>query len=158
MRPGACSSERSKTLSAIGLFVPFVLLGAPAAWYWCGNAAADDVEPARRRSGLGFEPPFVLRPIGRVVRVPDPGLVFIDCDSTGGMARGVRLEVFDQQSGVLTARKRSADDMPEGTATIEVIRVMPGYVECGVVRREPSVGVNIGDLVIKRPTAARRRE
>jgi hypothetical protein len=60
-------------------------------------------------------------------------------------------EVYDQLTRIpaLGNAEQGLSDanMPEGKASIEVIRILPGFSECRVIRRKPGYGVNIGDLI-----------
>jgi hypothetical protein len=106
----------------------------------------------------GGNDPFLRRFDGRVVRVLQTDTLIIDLGAGDPVTNGTALEVYDAQTGLPVARAARGTDLPQGKATVEVIRVMPGYSECRVIRREAGVALNIGDLVVKNPSGIRRPE
>jgi hypothetical protein len=91
------------------------------------------------------------KPDGRIVRVPDNNTVVIDLGVGDQLVQGMNFEVYDQQSGIPALGDGMPEgDMPEGKASIEVIRMRPGYSECRVIRRLPGKGIMIGDLIVQR--------
>jgi hypothetical protein len=96
----------------------------------------------------GTNEPTVQKPDGRIVRVPDTHTVVIDLGAGDQIVEGMTFEVYDQQTRIPALGDGMREgDMPEGKASIEVIRILPGYSECRVIRRKPGYGVNIGDLI-----------
>ena len=99
------------------------------------------------RTGLRW----IDKPDGRIVRVPDNNTVVIDLGVGDQLVQGMTFEVYDQQSGIPALGDGMREgDLPEGKASIEVIRMLPGYSECRVIRRLPGKGIMIGDLIVQR--------
>ena len=46
--------------------------------------------------------------------------------------------------------------LPLGKATLEVLRIGPGFSECRVIRAEPGHVLTQGDLVVQVPDGAQR--
>ena len=99
----------------------------------------------------GTNEPTIQKPDGRIVRVPDTSTVVIDLGTGDQIVEGMTFEVYDQQTRIPALgnaeQGMSENNMPEGKASIEVIRILPGYSECRVIRRKPGYGINIGDLI-----------
>jgi hypothetical protein len=100
---------------------------------------------------VGTNEPTIQKPDGRIVRVPDNNTVVIDLGIGDQLVQGMTFEVYDQQSGIPALgdaeHALGNADMPEGKASIEVIKMLPGYSECRVIRRKPGYGIVIGDLI-----------
>jgi hypothetical protein len=91
----------------------------------------------------------VQKPDGKIVRLPGNNLAVINLGLGDQIVQGMTFEVYDKHQGVpaLGADGAREGEMPEGKASIEVIRILPGYSECRVIRRKPGYGINIGDLI-----------
>lgn len=90
----------------------------------------------------------IQREDGEITRVPNMTTVIINRGSGDQIVRGMTFEVYDRQSGIpALGDGMRPDEMPEGKASIEVIRTGPGYSECRVIRRKPGYGLIIGDLI-----------
>jgi len=96
----------------------------------------------------GVSEPTIQKPDGRIVRVPDTNTVVIDLGTGDQIVEGMTFEVYDQVTRIPAMGDGMREgEMPEGKASIEVIRILPGFSECRVIRRKPGYGVNIGDLI-----------
>ena len=78
----------------------------------------------------------------------------IDLGVGDGLTPGTTFEVYDSQTGVPAPDAAGGRGVPPGTATIEVVRIAPGYSECRVVRRAPRATINMGDLILKHPPSS----
>ena len=94
--------------------------------------------------------PTLRRPDGRIVRVRTMDEVIIDRGIADQLTLGTPFEVFDQHTGIPATSGVTNGDLPDGKATIEVVRMLPGYSECRVIRRTGGAAVSIGDLIVKR--------
>lgn len=96
----------------------------------------------------GVNEPTIQKADGKIVRVPDTSTVVIDLGVGDQIVEGMTFEVYDQQTRIPALGDGMREgDMPEGKASIEVIKMLPGASECRVIRRKPGYGVNIGDLI-----------
>jgi hypothetical protein len=107
-------------------------------------------ELSRRLKGIraGTNEATIQKEDAHIVRVPDNNTVVIDLGIGDQLVKGMTFEVYDQQTGIPALGDGMREgDMPEGKASIEVMRMLPGYSECRVIRRKPGYGLVIGDLV-----------
>jgi hypothetical protein len=86
------------------------------------------------------------KPDGRIVRVMESGTVIINLGAGDAAAPGMTFEshgdhtsIPDPGSGV------RAVSPPPGKASIEVVRILPGYSECRVTRLTSGEGIDVGD-------------
>ena len=98
---------------------------------------------------VGVSEPTIQKADGKIVRVPDNDTVIIDVGLGDQIVQGMTFEVYDWQAGVPALGDGMREgDMPQGKASIEVIRMGPGYSECRVIRRTPGYGLVAGDLCV----------
>jgi hypothetical protein len=130
--PG-CQPDRSATRRAIAPATPPIGTSSGAATTRLVRDGAGD--------------PFLKKADGHVVRVPDVDKVIIDLGVGDNVSPGMTFDVYNSHEEVPPAGVA-------GKATMELVRIAPGYSECRIIRRTPGVGVNIGDLVVKRAVAS----
>ena len=114
------------------------------------GSAPPSVQPVRIAPG----PDDARNPDGRVVRVGKVDTVMIDLGLGDHIRQGTTYEIFDANAGIPAAGAGRAKRGPGGKATVEVIRIAPGYSECRVIRRTPGEAVAVGDLIVGRPPPA----
>lgn len=115
-----------------------------------GGRHAAGSAPAQTAPAQPAKAPVQER-VTRIIRVPDTSAVVIDLGMEGAIAPGTTFEVYDVHTGAPgRGNGMPLTDVPPGKATIEAVRIMPGYSECHVTRRTPGEGFNIGDPVIER--------
>ena len=105
----------------------------------------------RRLKGIRVESneSTIQKADAKIVRVPDNQSVVIDLGLGDQIVQGMTFEVYDWQAGVPALGDGMREgDMPKGKASIEVIRMGPGYSECRVIRRTPGYGLVVGDLAV----------
>jgi hypothetical protein len=91
----------------------------------------------------------IQKPDATIARVPDNDTVVINRGLGDQIVQGMTFEVYDWQAGVPALGDGMRDgDMPKGKASIEVIRMGPGYSECRIIRRTPGYGLVVGDLCV----------
>jgi hypothetical protein len=92
----------------------------------------------------------IQKPDGEIVRLPGNNLVVINLGLGDQVVQGMTFEVYDKNIGVpaLGADGTREGDMPTGKASIEVVRILPGYSECRIIRKEPGYNLVQGDLVV----------
>ena len=102
-----------------------------------------------------------LRPVGtkenpvrqedaEVVRVPGNGTVYINIGSGQQVSPGLTFEVYDRISGVPAIGPSGTSDegtLPQGKASIEVVRPGPGQSECRIIRVTPGQSIVERDVV-----------
>ena len=87
---------------------------------------------------------------GEVVRVPGRDNVFINLGKGDQISPGMTFEVYDRFSGVPELGPDGTNpegEMPQGKASIEVVRVGPGQSECRIVRLTQGQSVIERDVV-----------
>jgi hypothetical protein len=108
-------------------------------------------EVTRRLKGIrvGTNESTIQKADARIERVPDNDTVVINLGLGDQIVAGMTFEVYDWQAGVPALGDGMREgDMPKGKASIEVIRMGPGYSECRVIRRTPGYGIVVGDLCV----------
>jgi len=86
---------------------------------------------------------------GQVVRVPTSDLVHINLGLGDQIVQGMTFEVYDKITGIPALGEGDREgDMPEGKASIEVIRIGPGHSEARVIRRQPGQAIVQGDHLV----------
>ena len=91
-----------------------------------------------------------MREAGHITRSPGNNVVFIDLGEGQEISPGLTFEVYDQRKGLpqLTQGSSPTPQLPDGKASIEVLRVLPGTAECRVIHVEPAMTIAEGDLIL----------
>ena len=100
-----------------------------------------------------------IAPSGEIVRMPGRDIVVINRGLGDGLAQGMTFEAYDKRGGVPAGNAMlpaGRGGLPPGKATLEVIRIGPGFSECRVIRTEPAHALTQGDLVVQVPDGAQR--
>lgn len=92
---------------------------------------------------------------GEIVRVPGNDNVFINLGQGDQISPGLTFEVYDRFAGVPalgpdggTGNPDEAEDsLPQGKASIEVVRVGPGQSECRIIRQTRGQSVVERDII-----------
>ena len=89
---------------------------------------------------------------GRITKVPGGGTVYINIGQYNSVTPGLTFEVYDKAHGLPKLQNpnnqpEDNSDLPQGKASIEVIRVLAGASECRVVRTAPGQIITEGDLI-----------
>ena len=88
-------------------------------------------------------------PDGRIIRVQANNTVYIDLGGGDQVTPGLTFEVFDKGDGIPQPGDPASDEnLPQGKASIEVIRVNPSTSECRVTRTTPGTALSEGDLIV----------
>ena len=88
-------------------------------------------------------------PDGRIIRVQANNTVYIDLGGGDQVTPGLTFEVFDKGEGIPRPGDAANDEnLPQGKASIEVIRVSPSTSECRVTRTTPGTALSEGDLIV----------
>lgn len=91
--------------------------------------------------------PMMRSPDGRVIRLPGDNIAFIDLGYGDQITPGLTFEVYDRIEGVPAPGADEAGGLPEGKASLEVIRVGATSSECRIVRRAAGTAMTEGDLI-----------
>ena len=105
----------------------------------------------RRLSEIRIDPTQAVTrvPDGRIMRIPGGNVVFIDLGAGDQVTPGLTFEVFDKAEGIPQPGDATTDEnLPQGKASIEVIRVGPTTSECRVTRTSPGTTLSEGDLIV----------
>jgi predicted nucleic acid-binding Zn-ribbon protein len=88
-------------------------------------------------------------PDGRIIRVERNNTVYIDLGGGDQVTSGLTFEVFDKGEGIpRPGDANNEENLPQGKASIEVIRVSPSTSECRVTRTTPGTTLSEGDLIV----------
>jgi hypothetical protein len=88
-------------------------------------------------------------PDGRIIRVQGNNTVYIDLGGGDQVTPGLTFEVFDKGDGIPQPGDAANDEnLPQGKASIEVVRVNPSTSECRVTRMTPGTALSEGDLIV----------
>ena len=92
----------------------------------------------------------VQKPDGEIVRLPGNNLAVINLGLGDQVVQGMHFEVYDKYAGVpaLGADGTREGEMPQGKASLEVVRIGPGFSECRIVRKQPGYNLVQGDLIV----------
>jgi hypothetical protein len=105
----------------------------------------------QRLNGIRVNPneATVQKPDGEIVRLPGNNMAVINLGLGDQIVQGMTFEVYDKFSGIpaLGADGTRNEDMPKGKASIEVVRIGPGFSECRIIRKEAGHNLVQGDLV-----------
>jgi hypothetical protein len=96
--------------------------------------------------------PIIKAADATIIRVPGSNIVYISRGAQDQIVPGMTFEIFDRNLGVPrvnTTEPNNEDAMPQGKASIEVVRVGPTSSEARVTRRTPSApSLQEGDLAV----------
>lgn len=92
----------------------------------------------------------LMREAGHITRSPGNDVVFIDLGEGQEISPGLTFEVYDQRKGLpqLVQGNTPTPQLPEGKASIEVLRAMPGTSECRVIHQATGSTIAEGDLIL----------
>lgn len=93
----------------------------------------------------------LLRPSGQISRTPGDNTCFINLGQGDEVTVGMTFEVYDKRKGLPTLTQgngRSGPNLPEGKASIEIIRVLPGTSECRIINLTPGYQIIEGDPIL----------
>jgi hypothetical protein len=87
---------------------------------------------------------------GEIVRLPGNNLAVINLGLGDQIVQGMTFEVYDKHQGVpaLGADGSREGEMPTGKASLEVVRIGPGFSECRIIRKDQGHNLVQGDLVV----------
>jgi hypothetical protein len=83
---------------------------------------------------------------GTIIRLPGDNLAYINLGAGDQIAPGLTFEVYDKSEGV-PAPANDAAELPQGKASLEVLRVGSTSSECRIVRQTPGTQLTEGDLI-----------
>jgi hypothetical protein len=83
---------------------------------------------------------------GIIIRLPGDNLAYINLGAGDQIAPGLTFEVYDKADGV-PAPANDAAELPQGKASLEVLRVGSTSSECRIVRQTPGEQLTEGDLI-----------
>lgn len=97
---------------------------------------------------VNTQDPIVRHADGRIIRIPAQDVVYINLGSAESITPGLTFEVFDKIEGIPPAGDPTTEEnLPQGKASIEVVRVGAGSSECRVVRQTLGSQITEGDLI-----------
>ena len=111
------------------------------------------IETLQRRLGdirVNPNEATVQKPDGQIVRLPGNNLAVINLGLGDQVVQGMTFEVYDKHNGVpaLGADGTREGEMPSGKASLEVVRIGPGFSECRIIRKEQGHNLVQGDLIV----------
>ena len=111
------------------------------------------IEALQRRLGeirVNPNEATVQKPDGTIVRLPGNNLAVINLGLGDQVVQGMTFEVYDKYNGIpaLGADGTREGQMPAGKASLEVVRIGPGFSECRIIRKEQGVNLIQGDLIV----------
>jgi hypothetical protein len=83
---------------------------------------------------------------GTIIRLPGQSIAYIDLGQGDQIAPGLTFEVYDKADGV-PAPGKEATELPQGKASLEVLRVGSTSSECRIIRLSPGEQLTEGDLI-----------
>jgi hypothetical protein len=86
-----------------------------------------------------------------IVRVPGRDVVVINAGIGDRIVQGMSFDVYDKQVGLPAVQP--AGNRQGSKASVEVVRIGPGFSECRVVRRTPNQPLVQGDLLAPAQTS-----
>jgi hypothetical protein len=112
----------------------------------------DQIAALQRRLGdirVNPNEATVQKPDGEIVRLPGNNLAVINLGLGDQIVQGMTFEVYDKYTGIpaLGADGTRNEEMPKGKASIEVVRILPGFSECRIIRKEAGHNLVQGDLI-----------
>ena len=86
---------------------------------------------------------------GRIVRLPNNEICYINLGQGDQVTPGMTFEVYDRGTGVppLPANETGDEQLPVGKASIEITRVGATSSECRIVKIQPGAILSEGDLI-----------
>ena len=111
------------------------------------------IETLQRRLGdirVNPNEATVQKPDGEIVRLPGNNLAVVNLGLGDQIVQGMTFEVYDKYAGVpaLGADGTREGEMPKGKASLEVVRIGPGFSECRIIRQERGHNLVQGDLIV----------
>ena len=111
-----------------------------------------EIQTLRQRLGdvrLNPNEATIQKPDGQIVRLPGNNLAVINLGLGDHVAQGMTFEVYDKYAGIpaLGADGTREGEMPKGKASIEVMKIGPGFSECRIIRKEAGHNMVQGDLI-----------
>jgi hypothetical protein len=113
--------------------------------------ANNELDALRNKLGqrrLDPAAPVIRHADGTIVRVGGGGIVYIGLGAGDQISPGLTFEVYDRLDGIPASAANEDDtDLPEGKASIEVIRVGATSSECRVIHQQPNTTLAEGDPI-----------
>jgi hypothetical protein len=92
--------------------------------------------------------PIVRNPDGQIIRIPTKDTVYINLGQESSITPGLTFEVYDKIDGIPPLGDPAAEDtLPQGKASIEVVRVGAGSSEARITRQTLGTQLVEGDLI-----------
>jgi hypothetical protein len=92
--------------------------------------------------------PIVRNPDGQIISIPSKDTVYISLGQEASITPGLTFEVYDKIDGIPPIGDPATDEkLPQGKASIEVVRVGAGSSEARVTRQTQGTQLVQGDLI-----------
>ncbi|MEA2733902.1 MAG: hypothetical protein QOE14_353, partial [Humisphaera sp.] len=92
--------------------------------------------------------PIVRNPDGQIIKIPARDIVYINLGQEASVTPGLTFEVYDKIDGIPPAGDPTTNDkLPQGKASIEVVRVGAGSSEARITRQTQGTQLVVGDLI-----------
>jgi len=92
--------------------------------------------------------PIVRNPDGKIIRIPGKDTVYINLGQEASITPGLTFEVYDKIDGIPPLGDPTTNDkLPQGKASIEVVRVGQGSSEARITRQTQGTQLVEGDLI-----------
>jgi len=113
------------------------------------NKQLADVRNRLTSKRISTNEPILRHPDGTILRVPGNNIVYISRGSNDQIVPGMTFEVYDKNPGIPKVTTDTDEDtLPQGKASIEVIRVNPTSSECRITRvTAGSISLQEGDII-----------
>jgi hypothetical protein len=113
--------------------------------------ARGQLDTLQRKLGEGrvnTQDPIVRNPDGRIIRIPGRDTVYINLGQEASITPGLTFEVYDKIDGIPPINDPAdAEKLPQGKASIEVVRVGSGSSEARITRQTQGTQLVEGDLI-----------
>lgn len=84
---------------------------------------------------------------GTIIRLPGNSIAYIDLGAGDQIAPGLTFEVYDKAEGIPVPAGTDSQQLPQGKASLEVLRVGSTSSECRITRQTPGEQLVEGDLI-----------
>ena len=108
----------------------------------------DTVQRKLAGTRVNTQDPIVRNADGRIIRIPGKDTVYINLGQEASITPGLTFEVYDKIDGIPPiGDPANTEQLPQGKASIEVVRVGSGSSEARITRQTQGTQLVEGDLI-----------
>ena len=89
---------------------------------------------------------ILRQPDGKIMQIGKNNVVYIDLGFGQRVTQGMTFQIYDKLEGIPRI-EGSAEDLPPGKGSLEIVRVSPGSSECRVIKMNEGQSVQEGDII-----------